>query len=118
MSSLGRDLVVLDSVAVETDLMLRGRYGHHAGRSFLSAITREEHSAAFLSPGLLKRAAEIDARYADLGLGLVDASVMAYSERHLLPILTFDFAHFRATVGKHGPWRLVIDEAQFHRLVG
>jgi hypothetical protein len=35
-------------------------------RSFLSALAAGEHTAAFLSPGLLRRATEIDARFADL----------------------------------------------------
>ena len=67
---------------------------------------------AFLAPGVLRHAAAIDARFAELGLGLVDASLMAYAERHDLPVLTFDFAHFRAAPPKHGYWRLVVDEAK------
>jgi len=50
-----------------------------------------------------------------LDLGLVDTSIMAYAERHRLPILTFDFRDFRATSSSHGPWRLVLDEEQLAR---
>lgn len=67
----------------------------------------------FLGPGLLRRAAAIDDQYADLGLGLVDASVMAIAERHGHPVLTFDFAHFRATRPAGGYWRLVVDESRY-----
>ncbi len=67
----------------------------------------------FLTPGLLQRAVEIDAQYADLDLGIVNASVMAIAERHDLPILTFDCARFRAAQPATGQWRLVIDEAQY-----
>jgi predicted nucleic acid-binding protein len=62
---------------------------------------------------LFRRAVEIDARHADLGLGLTDASVMALAERHDLPILTFDFEHFRAAPPPDGYWRLVVDEARY-----
>ena len=39
----------------------------------------------------MRRAAELDRRYADLNLGFVDTSVMAIAERREMPILTFDF---------------------------
>lgn len=110
--------MVLDSVIVETDQFLRRRHGHRWGRRFLDDMSRGAHTIDFLTPGLVKRAAELDARYADLGLGLVDASIMAYAERHDLPILTFDFRHFRATESAHGPWRLAISEEQLERAIG
>jgi predicted nucleic acid-binding protein len=116
--ALGRDLVVLDAVAVETDQFLRRRLGPGPARRFLADLVRGEHSLAFLTPGLIERAAAIDARYADLGLGLVDTSVMAYAERHDLPILTFDFRDFRATESERGPWRLVLTEEQLQRAMG
>jgi hypothetical protein len=53
----------------------------------------------------------------DLNLGLVDACVMAFAERHELPILTFDFTDFRATESAADPWRLAIDERVFQREV-
>jgi len=50
--------------------------------------------------------------------GLADASVMAYAERHRLPILTFDFQHFRATRPARGYWRLVVNESRYREAVG
>jgi predicted nucleic acid-binding protein len=85
---------------------------------FLRALAVGAHSTVFLSPGLLRRAVELDTEYADLDLGLVDASVMAFAERHGLPVLTFDFSHFRATQSPTGPWRLVVSEAQYAESVG
>jgi uncharacterized protein len=113
VTELGRDLVVPEPVLVETDQLLRARVGARTARLFLAAIVAEEHSVAFLSPAALKRAAEIDARFGDLDLGLVDAAVMAYAERHDLPILTFDFEHFRAAAPTGGYWRLVVDESRY-----
>ncbi len=77
-----------------------------------------EHSLAYLTPGLVRRAVEVESAYADLGLGFVDACVMAIAERHELPVLTFDFAHFRATRPAEGYWRLVVDEARYADAVG
>ena len=118
MASLGRRLVILDLVMVETDQLLRTRVGRHAARRFLSAVGEGEHARAFVSPDLLRRAVEIDAQHADLDLGLVDASVMAYAERHELPILTFDFVDFRAARPARGHWHLVVDEARFSDVIG
>jgi hypothetical protein len=113
VTRLGRDLVVPVPVVVETDQLLRARVGGDSARLFLQGLAAGEHEVAFLSAGLLRRAVEIDSRYADLGLGLTDASVMAYAERHDVPILTFDFEDFRATAPAHGHWRLVVDEARY-----
>ena len=95
---------------------MRRRGAAHGARRLLGAVATGIHRPAFLSPGLLERAAELDATYADLDLGLVDASIMAYAERHDLPILTFDFRDFRATESARGPWRLVLSEEQLERL--
>lgn len=65
------------------------------------------------TPRLLESATAIDERFADLDLGFTGAMVMAFAERHRLPIFTFDFEHFRATTPARGSWRLVIDEAQY-----
>lgn len=118
VTELGRDLVVLDPVIVETDHLLRSRVGAHAARLFLEALIEGEHRVAFLTPALLRRAVELDARYADLDLGVADTAIMAYAERHHLPILTFDFEHFRATQPSRGYWRLVVDEARYREGIG
>lgn len=106
------------TVAVEVDYFVRTRLGGRFARLFLESLVMGEHSVAFLSPGLLRRAVEIDAQYADLDLGLVDASVMAIAERHDLSIFTFDFEHFRATAPESGHWRLVVDEATYAAAIG
>jgi uncharacterized protein len=118
VAQLGRDLAVPDLVLVEVDQLLRARVSAAAARSFLGAMTRGEHTVAFASAGWLRRATEIDGQFADLGLGLVDAAVMALAEEHELPILTFDFEHFRATRPRRGYWRLVVDEQRYHDATG
>lgn len=102
-----------DLVLVEVDQVLRARCGRGAAQPFLRGAVTGEYTTAYVTAGLLERAVAIDAQFADLALGLVDASVMAYAERHRLPVLTFDFAHFRATRPDRGFWRLVVDEARY-----
>jgi hypothetical protein len=114
---LGRDLLIPEPVIVEVDQLLRSRVGSHAARLFLEAIAAGEHQIINLTPRLLRRAVELDAAFADLDLGYADAAVMATAERDDLPILTFDFEHFRATRPAHGYWRLVIDEQRYQRHV-
>lgn len=105
--------MIPDPVIVKVDQLARSRVGAHAARLFLAALDGGEHEVAYLSSGVLSRAIEIDRRFGDLGLGLADASVMALAERRRLPILTFDFEHFRATRPLRGYWRLVVDEARY-----
>jgi predicted nucleic acid-binding protein len=118
IEAAGRDAVVPDVVLVEADYMIRTGVGSESARRLLAAASGGDLTTAFLTPGVLERAVEIDATYADLELGLVDASIMAYAERHDLPILTFDFRHFRATESSRGPWRLVVSEEQLERARG
>ena len=69
-------------------------------------------------PGAYRRALEIDRRPAALGLGLVDAAVMAIAESEDAPVLTFDFTDFRAAPPSGGhPWAL-LDEAAYARAIG
>ena len=117
MTELGRELVVLDPVIVEVDQLLRARVNRDAGVAFLSAMAKGEHAVDFMTQGLVRRAAEIDAQFRDLDLGFVDASIMAYAERHDLPILTFDFEDFRAAPPRGGYWRLVVDEERYQDAV-
>lgn len=113
MTRIGRDLLIPEPVVVEVDQLLRSRVSAAAARAFLGALADGDHATAFLSPVLLRRAAEIDTGFADLGLGFVDAAVMAVAEAGKLPILTFDFEHFRASRPNRGYWQLVVDESRY-----
>ncbi len=118
IARLSRDAVVPTPVLVEVDHILSGRAGGSAARAFLEATARGEREIAYLTAGLVRRAVELDNRYADLSLGFVDTCVMAIAERHELPILTFDFRDFRATESASGPWRLALDENAYRRAIG
>jgi uncharacterized protein len=115
MKRLRRNAVLPSPVLVEADHLIRARSGPTAARLFLRAVARGHHEVAYMTANLLRRASELDDKYADLRLGFVDASVMAIAERHELPIFTFDFTDFRATESANGPWRLAIDERIYER---
>ena len=109
--SAGTDLVVPEPVVVEVDWLLRSLLGHRPARVFLAVLVAGRPRRAALTAEQFARAVEIDRMYADLSLGVPDASVMALAEAERAPILTFDFTHFRATTDRDGrPWRLVIEE--------
>jgi hypothetical protein len=115
--AIGRELVLPLPVVTETDHLIRRRVGDHAARRFLAAIAAGSYEVAYMSPGLFRRAVEIDDQHGDLNLGLADASVMAVAERNELPILTFDFADFRATAPAQGHWRLLLSEDQLAQAI-
>lgn len=115
VAALGRRLLVPATVAAEVDHILRKRVSLRSARAFLGALAAGEHTLEPVTRRVFLRAAQIDANHADLDLGLVDASVMAVAEHHRLPILTFDFADFRAAPSPAGPWPLVITEQQLAR---
>jgi uncharacterized protein len=110
---MGRDLVIPSFVLVEADYLLRTRVGVRSARSLLRAVAAGEHTVAYMTPDLLRRAADIDERFDELDLGLTDAAVMAIAEREQAPVLTFDFEDFRAAPSDAGPWQLVIDESRY-----
>jgi predicted nucleic acid-binding protein len=117
IAELGSDALIPEPVLVEADWLLRARAGVNAGRALLRSAADGEVSIRHLTPGLLREAVDIDARFADLDLGLVDASVMAVAARERLPILTFDFEDFRAAPRPDGtPWMLLLDQDAFVRL--
>jgi predicted nucleic acid-binding protein len=110
IAQLRRQALIPTPVLAEVDHFVRSRVGSPAARAFLRSIVGGTFDIAYLTAGLVRRAGELDDRYADLDLGFADTCLMAIAERHQLPILTFDFADFRATESASGPWRLVLDE--------
>ncbi|MGB7587524.1 MAG: PIN domain-containing protein [Solirubrobacterales bacterium] len=117
MKKLRRDAIVPSPVVVEVDHLARKRVGLDSARRFLKHIAGGSHQVAYPTAGLMQRAVELDRKYSDLNLGVVDGCVMAIAERHELPIFTFDFRDFRATESASGPWRLAIDEDVYRRSV-
>jgi predicted nucleic acid-binding protein len=82
-------------VLPEVDYFLRKE--RRAMRMFMSDVSRGAFTYAPATPELLDRAMEIDREHATLGLGLVDASVMALAEQlGVYRVATRDVRHFAA----------------------
>lgn len=112
----GVDLLVSDMVLAEVDYMVRSRLSGHAARTFLQGVLAGDVRRIPFDRELFERAVDYDRTYADLSLGLTDASVMALAERERAVVLTWDFGDFRATRPLRGGfWRLAIDEDRFRK---
>ncbi len=96
-------LVLPAPVAAEVDYLLGARFGHAARRAFLSDLAAQRYDVACLEAGDYRTVAELDARYADLGLGLADCSIVVLAERFgTRRLLSFDERHFRAVAPLQG----------------
>lgn len=94
------------TVTVEVDYLLRARVSTHAARAFMTDVDAGRYIVATVDAAVFARARELDRRHADLGLGLVDASVVAVAEDLAAStIATLDAEHFSVAVG--GRWPLV-----------
>lgn len=114
----GRDLLIPDPVVAECEGFLRQRNAHEGARRLLAALVEGIWMRVTLTPTVFAQAVAIDRRYKDIGLGLVDASVMAVAAATKSSILTFDFRDFRAAPPLGGgSWDLVVDEAQYMKSV-
>jgi predicted nucleic acid-binding protein len=90
------DLVLPAQVAAEVDYMLGVRLGQDARRAFLEDLAARRFVVACLSPGDYATVASLDARYADLELGLSDCAVVVLAARYdTVRLLSFDERDFR-----------------------
>jgi predicted nucleic acid-binding protein len=94
--SLDEDLVTTPLVLAETDHLAATRLGARA----LAAFRADVRAGAYLVewwPTAASESAELADRYADLGIGMTDASLVALSARTgTADLATFDERHFRA----------------------
>jgi predicted nucleic acid-binding protein len=82
-------------VLAELDYFLREQ--RDAMRAFVADLTRGAFTYAPLALDHVRRAIQVDERYSDLGLGLVDASVVVLAEElGIRRIATRDVRHFAA----------------------
>ena len=95
-------------VLAEVDYFLRNE--RQAMRSFMQDVARG--ALTYVAPSLdqVSRAMEIDRRYSDLGLGLVDCSVVALAEAlGIRRLATRDVRHFAAVrLADGGSFDLVV----------
>jgi predicted nucleic acid-binding protein len=88
-------------VLAEVDYFLRTE--REAMEALMAELKRGAFTLAPASISMLSRAMEIDRGYSDLGLGLVDASIVALAERlGITRIATRDVKHFSAVRLRNG----------------
>ncbi len=96
-------------VLAELDYLLGRRVGTHAQQALLQDVGAGAYRLEPFSDADVRRAAVIVDRYADLTIGLADASIVVLAERlGAHDLLTLDERHFRAVLGPHDkPFRLL-----------
>lgn len=100
------------AILPEVDYLLATQVGRKAQAAFLADLASGAFDVAWGEPADLARARALDARYARLGLGLVDAAVIAVAERvRATAIVTLDLRHFAAVAIEGGPALLPRDLA-------
>jgi hypothetical protein len=100
-------------VLAELDYLIAARVGHEAQLALVDEVVRGAYQLEPFSAEDASEARRIMARYADLGVGLADASVVVLANRHgTLDLLCTDERHFRALRGPGGrPFRLLPADA-------
>lgn len=97
------DLVMPAPTTAEVDYLLGQRFGQAARRALLNDLAHGRFKIACLEREDYNTIIDLDARYADLGLGLADCALVALAERHRTTrILSFDERHFRAVTPLDG----------------
>ena len=98
----GEDFVVPGPVLVEVDYWLGKLVGPQAWADFVDDVVTGAYRVIHPSEGDLARAAELELAYADLRLGLVDATVIALCERlGETRVATLDHRHFAVVRPRH-----------------
>lgn len=90
-------LVMSPLVLAELDHLLRARLGADAARALADDVARGAYDLALLDASDVAQCADLDRQYADLGIGLTDASLIVLARRtRTRSLLTLDERHFRA----------------------
>jgi uncharacterized protein len=99
-------------VLAELDYMLGSRHGQEQQLALLAEVTEGAYELAEFTRADVEVAAGVMRDYADLRVGLADASIVVLAEKHeTADVLTFDHRHFRAMRGPGGrPFRLLPDD--------
>jgi predicted nucleic acid-binding protein len=95
-------LLVPALVVAEVAYLLGERIGAHAEVAFAKSIAAGEFTVEPVLDSEWSRIAELMEQYADLPLGMADASLVALAERHnAREIATLDHRHFSVVRPKH-----------------
>jgi predicted nucleic acid-binding protein len=96
-------------VLAELDYLIATRVGHQAQMALVDEVGRGAYQLEAFGVEDVGHARRIMERYADLRIGLADASAVVLANRHrTLDLLCTDERHFRALRGPGGkPFRLL-----------
>lgn len=90
-------LVLSPLVVAELDHLVRRRLGREAAQAFAQEVAAGAYALAALDATDIATCARLDRQYADLDLGLTDASLVVLAARvGTATLLTLDERHFRA----------------------
>jgi uncharacterized protein len=96
-------LVIPAPTTAEIDYLLGQRFGPAARRAFLTDLAAGRFTVTNLEREDYTTVLDLEARYADLSLGLADCALITLADRHRTTrILTFDERHFRAVTPLRG----------------
>jgi len=96
-------LLIPAPTTAEIDYLLGQRFGASARRAFLADLAGGRFAVATLEQPDYATIIDLDARYADLQLGLADCALVVLAARHRTTrILSFDERHLRAVTPLHG----------------
>lgn len=97
LESADGPLLLSPFVLAELDYLLARKVGHREQLALLAEVERGAYRLEPFTAADVGAARSLLERYADLDLGLADASNVILAERHnTLDILTLDERHFRA----------------------
>lgn len=99
-------------VLAELDYMLIERHGQEKQLALLSQVVEGAYELAEFGRVDVEAACAVMKTYADLRVGLADASIVVLAEKHAtVDVLSFDHRHFRVISGPDGrPFRLLPDD--------
>jgi predicted nucleic acid-binding protein len=108
-----RDPVVSPLVVTELDYLLRRRISTHAAHVAIEELAGGAYDVPVFGPPDLQRTLEVNRRFADLDLGVINASIVVLAARYgTRDILTRDHRHFRqVTPLQGGRFRLLPADA-------
>jgi predicted nucleic acid-binding protein len=96
-------LVIPAPTTAEIDYLLGRRFGHAARRAFLRDLAAGRFVVAGLDREDYATIVGLEARYADMQLGLADCALVVLADRYRTErILSFDERHFRTVTSLRG----------------
>lgn len=102
LNATPRELVAPITVLPEVCYLISAHLGPSVEVQFARSVQRGEVKVEFLKKEDLVRTVEVMDRYADAGLGFVDASIVAVAERlRVRELMTTDRRHFSLVRPRH-----------------